>query len=76
MEHHLMQFFYYEHLPEHLQEVSRHFCFVAEEMIKILPNNSEKDEALHRLLEAKDCAVRARLFKPASPPLAADEEIE
>jgi hypothetical protein len=31
-----------------------------------LPSNSEKTTALRKLLEAKDCAVRAVLFKEAA----------
>lgn len=59
----LLQFFAYEHLPEHLQTVSRSFSLLAWEMIAILPRNPERTVALRKLLEAKDCAVRARLFK-------------
>ncbi len=61
--HPLMQFFYFEHLPEHLQEVSRPFAFLAENVVMSLPENSERTTALRKLLEAKDCAVRAVLFK-------------
>ncbi len=58
----IMQFFVYDHLPTHLQEVSRPFCDLANHIIDTLPRNSEREEALRKLLEAKDCAVRARLF--------------
>lgn len=61
--HYLIQFFAYEHLPENLQEVSRIFSAAAYRTDFILPNNPEKTAALQKLLEAKDCAVRARLFK-------------
>lgn len=59
----LMQFFAYEHLPEHLQEVSKPFCELALKIESALPNNPEKSTALRKLLEAKDCAVRAIVFK-------------
>lgn len=61
--HELLQFFAYKHLPEHLQDISRPFHAMASELDEILPNNSEKTAALHRLLESKDCAVRANLLK-------------
>ncbi|MGB0818088.1 MAG: hypothetical protein ACPGQQ_04190 [Candidatus Puniceispirillaceae bacterium] len=61
-QHYLYQFFEYEHLPEHLQAVSKPFCILAAELAD-LPDNPEKTTALRKLLEAKDCAVRAVLFK-------------
>ena len=59
----LMQFFEYEHLPPHLQSVSSLFGKLAETIEASLPRNTEKTTALRKLLEAKDCAVRAVLFK-------------
>jgi hypothetical protein len=59
----LLQFFEYAHLPAHLQAVSKPFGELAEHIEKTLPNNPEKTTALRKLLEAKDCAVRALLFK-------------
>jgi hypothetical protein len=59
----LMQFFAYAHLPEHLQKVSKPFGELAELIVKELPKNPERTVALRKLLEAKDCAVRAQLFK-------------
>lgn len=61
----LLQFFAYEHLPAHLQAVSKPFGDVARELAATLPANAESTTALRKLLEAKDCAVRAVLFKPA-----------
>jgi len=63
--HYLIQFFAWEHLPEHLRHVSRRFGLVAKIMDNELPDNPEKTTALRKLLEAKDCAVRAVLFKQA-----------
>lgn len=60
---HIEQFFAYEHLPEHLQEVSRPFGELAALIVKALPRNPERTVALRKLLEAKDAAVRARLAK-------------
>ncbi len=59
----LMQFFAYEHLPPHLQEYSKPFYELATLITLTLPRNPERTVALRKLLEAKDCAVRAKLFK-------------
>lgn len=59
----LLQFFTYAHLPIHLQAISRPFTELAEFLEARLPNNPEKTMALRKLLEAKDCAVRAALVQ-------------
>lgn len=59
----MLQFFAYSHLPEHLAKASLPFCQLAEEICATLPSNPERTVALRKLLEAKDCAVRALLFK-------------
>lgn len=59
----LMQFFAYQHLPAHLQEHSKPFAELAQRIVDTLPANPERTTALRKLLEAKDCAVRAQLFK-------------
>ncbi len=58
----LIQFFSYEHLPPHLQGVSKPFYDLAHHIVTHLPNNQQRSVALHRLLESKDAAVRARLM--------------
>lgn len=63
MTNNLMQFFSYQHLPDNLQAVSKPFHEMAKELNKILPANPETTTAFRKLLEAKDCAVRAVLFK-------------
>lgn len=60
---HMLQFFAYAHLPAHLQEISKPFGDLAQWMVDNLPMNPERTAGLRKLLEAKDCAVRARLFK-------------
>lgn len=60
--HYLMQFFKYDHLPKHLQEVSKPFSDLAETLHTTLPDNPETTTALRKLLEAKDCAVRSALY--------------
>jgi len=59
----MMQFFAYAHLPEHLQKTSRPFVELAQQIVDSLPSNPERTAALRKLLEAKDCAVRALLYK-------------
>ena len=59
----LLQFFKYDHLPQELQEVSKPFCELATKIANNLPQNPENTTAIRKLLEAKDCAVRAKLFK-------------
>lgn len=66
MNEHIMQFFAYAHLPPHLQEVSRQFGFMAEQIVTTLPRNPERTVALRKLLEAKDAAVRALLAGPSA----------
>lgn len=60
---HIMQFFAWQHLPPHLQEVSRPFGEMAETIVATLPQNPERSAALRKLLEAKDAAVRAMVAK-------------
>ena len=60
---HIMQFFAWEHLPEHLRQTSRDFANLAEAVVMTTPKNPERTAALRKLLEAKDCAVRAVIAK-------------
>jgi hypothetical protein len=55
----LLQFFADEHLPEHLREHSKLFGDLARRLVETLPRNPQRTMALQKLLEAKDCAVRA-----------------
>ncbi len=57
----ILRFFAYEHLPETLKQVSKPFGLIAEAMDQGLPNGPEKSAGLRKLLEAKDCMVRAAL---------------
>jgi hypothetical protein len=58
-----LQFFAWKHLPPHLQAVSKPFGELAQKMVEDLPQNAERTAGLRKLLEAKDCAVRAVLYK-------------
>lgn len=62
---HLVRYFAYDHLPEHLQAVSRPFGELVEQMVDALPDGPELTAGLRKLLEAKDCMVRAALDAPA-----------
>jgi hypothetical protein len=59
----MLQFFAYEHLPAHLQPTSRAFSDLAAWIAETVPRNPERTAALRKLLEAKDCAVRAVLYR-------------
>ncbi|MEM7621478.1 MAG: hypothetical protein AAF228_13710 [Pseudomonadota bacterium] len=59
----ILQFFEYGHLPEHLQKISKPFCDMAHDIVQNIPRNPERTVALRKMLEAKDAAVRAQIFK-------------
>lgn len=59
----MLQFFAFDHLPPALRDVSAPFFSLAQSLVTRLPRNPERTVALRKLLEAKDCAVRARLFQ-------------
>ena len=59
----ILQFFAWAHLPPHLAEVSQPFGDLATSIVQTLTRNPERTVALRKLLEAKDAAVRAKLFK-------------
>lgn len=59
----MLQFFGYAHLPEQLQAVSKPFHDLADAMATGIPRNPERTAALRKLLEAKDCAVRACFYQ-------------
>ena len=58
-----IKYFEYAHLPEKLQEVSKPVGDLAKLMEEILPDGAEKSAGMRKLLEAKDCFVRAALEK-------------
>jgi hypothetical protein len=57
----MLRYFAFEHLPAHLQEVSRQFATLAHWIHHALPPGAETTTAMRKLLEAKDCAVRSEL---------------
>ena len=56
-----IKYFSYEHLPADLQEVSKPFYELANLLEELLPDGAEKSAGMRKLLEAKDCFVRAKL---------------
>lgn len=57
----IMKYFGFSHLPENLQSVSKPIGELAQTMDNDLSDCAEKSAGLRKLLEAKDCFVRARL---------------
>jgi len=57
----MLKFFEFDHLPEKLQDISRPCAILADEMVEALSDGPELTVGLRKLLEAKDCFVRAAL---------------
>lgn len=62
----LLKFFEYDHLPPNLAEISEEFWATAHRLVGDKPegwglDGPEMTACLRKLLEAKDCAVRAAL---------------
>lgn len=57
----IARYFDFEHLPPKLQAISKPCHDLAAEMIEQLPDSNELFMGLRKLLEAKDCFVRAAL---------------
>jgi len=55
------KFFVSNHLPQHLQEVAKPIEELAKLMDESLPDGAEKSAGMRKLLEAKDCFIRAGL---------------
>lgn len=55
----ILQHFAFDHLPAELQAVSAPFCQLAHTVATGGTSGPETTTALRKLLEAKDCAVRA-----------------
>lgn len=57
----IMRYFAFEHLPLPLRNVSEKFYDFACHMIENTPAGAEQSAGLRKLIEAKDCFVRAAL---------------
>lgn len=55
----VLQHFRHDHLPTHLQSVSRPCAELAHSVAESLQDDPEVTIGLRKLLEAKDCFVRA-----------------
>jgi hypothetical protein len=55
----MMRQFDYDHLPPFLQQFSKPFHDLMVEMVNALMDSPELTAGLRKLLEAKDCFVRA-----------------
>lgn len=72
----LLRYFAWQHLPPPLQNVSRQVAELAQEMATRLPEGAELTAGLRKLLEAKDCFVRAALPPaPAYPLIPKSEQL-
>lgn len=58
-QHPILKHFEFGHLPDHLAPVSQEFHRLAHRMHDTLPMGPELVAGLRKLLEAKDCMVRA-----------------
>lgn len=61
-DHPLMQYFAYQHLPQHLQDASKPFHDLACGIVANHLPNHQLEITLQKLIEAKDAAVRSQLF--------------
>lgn len=59
----MLQFFEYEHLPQHLRAITKPFSDLACSIVSTYPANPERTAGLRKLLEAKDCIVRSATYK-------------
>lgn len=64
MQSNIIKYFAFAHLPAHLQGVSKPVGQLAEQLDQLLPDGPEKSAGMRKLLEAKDCFVRAALDVP------------
>ena len=63
----ILKFFEYSHLPPHLQEISRPFYDLAHRFARMeTEDGPELTAGLRKLLEAKDCMVRAGLTQSST----------
>jgi hypothetical protein len=65
----LLRYFAHAHLPAQLAAISRPCAELADAMVAALPDGPELTTGLRKLLEAKDCFVRAALPPAPAYPL-------
>ena len=59
----LLQFFATTHLRDDLKSIVEPFAKLANDMVDLLPRNPERTVMVRKLVEAKDNAVRAKLWQ-------------
>ena len=65
---HIMRWFTYDHLPAGpIRGRSQSCAILAEDMVRDLPDGPELTAGLRKLLEAKDCFVRAEIASQDQP---------
>lgn len=56
-----LRWFEHDHLPEDLQEIARPIAELADLMYESVGSSAEKSAGFRKLVEAKDCFVRAAI---------------
>jgi hypothetical protein len=59
---HFEPLFAFDHLPSHLQDISKPCHDLAVAMVTNLPDGPELSAGLRKLVEAKDCFVRQEVL--------------
>ena len=59
----LLQFFGGDEVPPAASEIDKRFCELARYLGADLPLNSQKHMAMELLLQSRDAAVRAKVFR-------------
>jgi len=57
----------YDHVPEKMVDITAPISELAHKMEKLLPDNPQRALGMQKLLEAKDCFMRARLTTELTP---------
>jgi hypothetical protein len=59
----MMQFFVYDNTHPVNREIGHSFAELAKLITELLPRNPERTVAMRKLLEARDCCLRAKSFR-------------
>jgi predicted RNA polymerase sigma factor len=70
----IMRWFEHGHLPARLAAVAAPCADLATQMVEVLPDGPELTAGLRKLLEAKDCLVRAELDRTGERVIPRDED--
>lgn len=64
----ILRYFHYAHLPPGLRDLSAACCELAHFIVNATDRSAERTAGLRKLLEAKDCFVRAALPNAVDTP--------